>query len=637
VNGNGRAVYPPASLTPMTLYRQPLPERPSRKRVAARIVFWLFAAALMLAVAFVGGAYLWVHESVKAVRAHSADVKRSQQHLNSLPPPGKAAIALVVGYDHRAGVEKDLPSRSDTIMLIRADPQTKSISLLSFPRDLNVPIKCPNHQTFTERINAAYTECGSLGTLETVRALTGLPVNYLITVNFHGFKQIVDRVGGVWIDVDRRYFNNNAGLGPGFTYATINLQPGYQKLDGSQALDYARYRHTDSDLYRVARQQQFVKALKEQVKHSFSPFKIPGLVGAITHNVEVGVGGKGELSGSTVLSYALFAYHLPPGHFFQVKIPNLQPYGIGGAELITDPSNIQSAVHDFVNPDVSAPTAANNSALGIKVRSKAPPPSRTSIVVLNGNNVEGAAASAGSALAQRGYRMGVPPNGRPANAPTFDYFHTKVYFRHGDARGKAAAQKVANLFGAADVAPLPRPLRSLAGRAMLVVVVGATFHNSLAPPPAQTVPKREPAQVVSNPGLALPLLRAVRRRVPFTLQNPTVIESTSSLVPYPDEVPVRVYRIQGPHKAVRLTFRTAGSEYWGIEETDWKDAPVLADRNFSHVIKGREYDLYYSGSHLHMVVLRTRPATYWVVNTLLDSLSNETMLAIAKGLRPLPK
>src|SRR4029450_5156221 len=99
-------------------------------------------------------------------------------------------------------------------------------------------------------------------TVQTVRDLTGLPINYLITVNFRGFKQIVNRLGGVWVGVERRYFNNNAGLSPSFGYAKINLKPGYQLLTGGSALDYVRFRHTDSDLYRVARQQQFVQAMK---------------------------------------------------------------------------------------------------------------------------------------------------------------------------------------------------------------------------------------------------------------------------------------------------------------------------------------------------------------------------------------
>ena len=71
--------------------------------------------------------------------------------------------------------------------------------------------------------------------------------------------------------------------------------------------------------------------------------------------------------------------------------------------------------------------------------------------------------------------------------------------------------------------------------------------------------------------------------------------------------------------------------------TDWTDAPVLAGRNFVRKIGGRRYELYYNGPRLHMVVLQTDGATYWVVNTLLDRLSNETMIAIAKGLRPLAR
>ena len=100
--------------------------------------------------------------------------------------------------------------------------------------------------------------------------------------------------------------------------------------------------------------------------------------------------------------------------------------------------------------------------------------------------------------------------------------------------------------------------------------------------------------------------------------------------------PVRMYWMAPHKKAVRLVFKTGANEYWGIEETNWDDAPVLADKSFRHDLGGREFDLYYSGPHLHMAVLHAHGASYWVVNTLLDSLSNETMLAIAKGLKPLP-
>ena len=97
-----------------------------------------------------------------------------------------------------------------------------------------------------------------------------------------------------------------------------------------------------------------------------------------------------------------------------------------------------------------------------------------------------------------------------------------------------------------------------------------------------------------------------------------------------------MYDVEG-HRAVRLVFSTGASEYWGIQQTDWEDAPVLNEPNTKQTIAGREYELHYNGPKLHMVVLRANGATYWVVNTILDTLSNETMIAIAKGLQPLKK
>ena len=126
----------------------------------------------------------------------------------------------------------------------------------------------------------------------------------------------------------------------------------------------------------------------------------------------------------------------------------------------------------------------------------------------------------------------------------------------------------------------------------------------------------------------------MRKKVDFRLMVPSVLERSSNV---DREVPIRVYSVTKGERAVRMTF-LSGNElagYWGIEETAWNDAPVLEQPNFKHVIKGRTFYFYYSGAHLHMVVLRTRKASYWVVNTLDDLLSNETMIEIAKGLKPL--
>src|SRR5215475_5996704 len=336
---NGHAIYPPSAVSSVSRYRQP-PPPPGRRGlgVFGKIVLVVLLLVLGVGLAAAGGALLWLHESISAVRAHSIDVKQAQKQLN-VSRPGHAAIALVVGYDKRLGTDASDISRSDTVMLIRADPVTNTISMLSIPRDLGVPIYCPkNGETSlgVQKVNQAYALCGAAGTVDTVKHFSNLPINYLITVNFHGFKQVVDKLGGIWLDVDRRCYHVNNGTAAE-NYANIDIQPGYQLLTGEQALEFVRYRHTDDDYHRIARQQQFVRALKQQFKQKFSFTQLPSLVSTITHNVEVG----GKLSDRAALGWMLFALELPGGHFFQDRIN-----GITGASMTsTAESNIQAALN----------------------------------------------------------------------------------------------------------------------------------------------------------------------------------------------------------------------------------------------------------------------------------------------------
>jgi hypothetical protein len=375
-----------------------------------------------------------------------------------------------------------------------------------------------------------------------------------------------------------------------------------------------------------------VKAFKGQVQASFGPTALPKVVNAITNNVEVAQGGGQDVEGRTVLSYALFAYGLPRGHVFQTKIEGLE----GFAELTTASENLTRAIQTFSHPDVESPEKATAVALGERIKRSAPAPRDTTITVLNGNGVDGSATNAGFLLGERGYQILTPPNGLPANAPRFDYFRTQVYYDPSARRSREAAQKVANLFASAELKRLPAEISQLANGAMLTVVVGQTFHDSLASAPIDQTPRREKANVIFAPSAARDLLRERRDRVPFPLMVPTIIERSS----WTDRtMPVRMYWIDPgeKHKAVRLVYGMGSNEYWGVQMTDWEDAPVLADKSHTRRIKGRIYDLYYDGAKLHMVVLRTKHARYWVINTLLDRLSNETMLAIAKGLKPLSR
>jgi LCP family protein required for cell wall assembly len=185
---------------------------------------------------------------------------------------------LILGSDKRYGSknaeERLAAAHSDTMLLVRFDPEQEQTSVLSIPRDLLVSITTPEGNVYyPAKINSAYTigsvlpghdEGATLAAEAVKKVLPGLQLNGIIDVTFTGFIRLVDKLGCVYVNVDHRYFNENIGT-PETDYTNINLQPGYQKLCNENALAYVRYRHTDSDFVRVARQQDFLRDLREQV------------------------------------------------------------------------------------------------------------------------------------------------------------------------------------------------------------------------------------------------------------------------------------------------------------------------------------------------------------------------------------
>jgi LCP family protein required for cell wall assembly len=463
-------------------YRQPVPPRRSASRRIVRALGWVALAALVVVAGLAGGMYLWLHQSLLAVQAHTIGMKRAERHLVPVLH-GQGAIALVLGDNQRSGIEASAGGRSDTMMLVRADPRTQTISLLSLPRDLQVPVYCPRSRQplATTRIDYAFAYCGAQGSLDTVQKLTGLRINYLVTVNYRGFKDIVNQTGGIWLDIDRSYYNKNVGTAA-TDYSNIDLQPGYQLLSGGSALQFVRFRHTDSDFYRQARDQEFIRALKDQIGHKLDILKLPKIVSAITHNIEIGACSS-CLSDSTVLNYALFALTLPHGHLLQSYVGGTTSVSVGGADELAAPQqSIRQAVYTFTHPAVASATAKTIA------RAKAPAPADTTITVLNGNGVPGAAAIAGGLLAGRGYLLQPPPGGLVANAPTMTYAGSHVYYDQARTTARSAAFKLAGLIGGAAVAPLPNDagLRKLDPGSMLVLVLGKSFQNRLGAAPVRS-------------------------------------------------------------------------------------------------------------------------------------------------------
>ena len=177
----------------------------------------------------------------------------------SSQPSGSAQTILLIGSDHRATAAKH-DARSDTMMLVRLSPRAKAVTVLSVPRDLKVTIPGKG----TAKLNAAYAYGGAPLTVKTLHQVLGIGIDHVIDVDFAGFRALVNRLGCVYTDVDRHYFNRNVGTAA-TNYASIDIQAGYQRLCGRDALDYVRYRHGDNDLVRAARQHDFLRQARTQL------------------------------------------------------------------------------------------------------------------------------------------------------------------------------------------------------------------------------------------------------------------------------------------------------------------------------------------------------------------------------------
>jgi LCP family protein required for cell wall assembly len=220
------------------------------KRLAVGAALIVLAAASATAVAA-------FHEIDKVVNAfeHGNTIDLPQELAQA--DTGKPQTILLIGADQRAPGAADYNegARSDTMMLVRLDPSKRATALMSLPRDLKVRI--PSHGV--AKLNEAYSEGGVKLTVKTIKLLTGLRINHVVNIDFRGFRKAINALHCVYVDIDRRYYNEGGG------YARIDIQPGYQEICGETALDYVRYRHTDNDIIRASRQQDFLRQMKQQI------------------------------------------------------------------------------------------------------------------------------------------------------------------------------------------------------------------------------------------------------------------------------------------------------------------------------------------------------------------------------------
>jgi len=263
--------------------------------------------------------------------------------------PGEPQTILILGSDRRfVDIASKTPTRSDTIILLRLDPSRGATAVLSLPRDLRVDV--PGYGR--RKINSAYELGGPKLTVQTVRRLLGIPINHVVNVNFGAFRRGVNRLGCVYTDIDRRYYNDNsppAGGGP--NYAVIDVKAGYQRLCGKEALEYVRYRHDDNDVVRGARQQDFLRQAKQQIGVSKLFSDRRELIKIFFTYADTDIRGE-----AAILRLLKLTVESAKNPIQDVQIKDLED---DGADLVAGSSSIDKAATEFLSAQASTGPRTN--------------------------------------------------------------------------------------------------------------------------------------------------------------------------------------------------------------------------------------------------------------------------------------
>src|SRR5436190_9150088 len=484
-----------------------MPELPARTGLLKR--FLIGALVIVAASASATAVAAW-HEVDKVVAAfrHTAHIKGIEQVIDPAAT-GKPQTILLIGSDRRSknavdvrtGAYAEKRPSSDTMILMRLDPAKGATALMSLPRDLKTDI--PGHGV--AKLNAAYAIGGARLTVRTIKALTHIHVNHVINVDFHGFAKAVNALGCVYVDVDRHYYN------PLNTYAKIDVRAGYQRLCGQDALSYVRYRHTDTDIVRSARQQDFLRQIKQQV----SAFGLIAKSGQLLH---------------------IFS--------------------------------------SYTSSDLN---------------------SRSAILRL----LRLAIASAGQPIREVHFAAKL--------GPSYVYARQSVVER--------------------TVAQFLQVKQSAGARGTVARTAGSKRRRH----------RHRLTQMENVAALGRQeALNAVNHHVHvFPIYYPGRLAPGGTFADQP-----RVYSIitrDGQHyPAYRMVF-SAGfvGQYYGLQGTTWQNPPILDAPHESHTIHGRKFGYYWDGTRLRLVAWHSHGGGYWISNTLLLTLSNKQMTAIAAGTKHL--
>jgi polyisoprenyl-teichoic acid--peptidoglycan teichoic acid transferase len=522
--------------------------------------------------------------------------------------PGSMDI-LLMGSD-TGEADSEGYGRSDTLMLVHVDSKEDYLSVLSIPRDLRVEV--PEHGM--QKINAAYAFGGPALSMQVVQQLTGIKADQFVNVSFDAFRDITEALGGIYVDVDSRYYYS------GLDYENINIWPGYQRLSGEAALDYVRFRHDQNyDFGRIDRQQRFLRAAKEQALGWNLVVKGPQLVTLLAQNISTSIGT------TDALKLIVWAIGLNGGKIKQVYLPASEAEIDGGSYLIATDEAVANAVHDLyvapgakassisplvgqVDPDAAAEQLSSSTTTAATSTTLAKADlTKVSIDVLNANGRTGEAGLAAGRLRARGATV-VTVGDAPQKQD-----QTVVAYPSGQ---KAAATEIAAVIGGGTV-------QADGGVKRITVYLGADYD-----------PKVDPTDTGASGEIPNHTeWRSLAKQVSFPLMGPAYLPVGYT---YSDR---RIYDIDtdgGPKPALKMVYRFEESnQYLGIMETTYLDAPAALDGE-KVTANGITFTIVSYGGRVDHIWWKKDGVLYWVSNTLSFLLDKGDLVQMAESMVSIP-
>jgi LCP family protein required for cell wall assembly len=607
---------------PYTVYNVDKP----RKRRWKRILLWSIVGVVVVVLAVAGTSYLWFDRQVSHAQSRLdpgvESVIKAQPPATTLkgvtsPDPPSAMNIMVIGSDNReTGQEKY--GRSDTLMLLHIDPKQNFMSILSIPRDLWVDV--PNYGK--NKINAAFSFGGPALAVQTVQEVTGIDVDKILEINFKAFQDLTNSLGGVYVDVDRRYYNDDP------TWEMIKVDPGYQLLNGQDALDFVRFRHDlNMDFGRMTRQQRFLEALKEQaMKWNNLMFKLPGMVSAIFSNVST------DLTTGEILKLAYWAVNLDSNRVKQISITGETPMIGSQSVVVATKETMVECVNAFLSAPGMGPlptTVLDPGATSTSGKASSTPVTKSdfagsSVDVVNGSGV----SEFGQIVATWLKTM----NADIKSVTTADTAKDHSYVLYPS--GKADTARVIGSLVNAQYVDRSSSVTNI------TVTLGRDFQLPAGAASAAGSDLSLTAAIIPNASE----WKALAGMIGYPLQAPGFIPQDFK---YADRMPPQgpTYNIDtggGATKpGLRMMYRyEPGGEktdlYLGLTETTWLNAPI-ASKGEEVTHDGVTFTVVGSDQRVDHIWWKKDGVLYFLSNTLMYTVGKSEMLKMAESMIAIPK